>query len=432
MRNDFRRAGMALVAVVASAAAIAGCGGAGSVLSREHVTGGGTGGAAMGRPDGGGSGGRGDSASSGGMAGTAAPVDAGAGGTAPGTDGGKTPPAPTEGPLHVVFVYTPLGTVLDSWRPQMSAGGALALSPILAPLEAFKSRLLVVDGITNQLAAGQPASTHESAPSLLLTGRAGKTPGTAGGPSLDQHLGSVAFSSTPFRSLPLGVQTGASAWLGIGYGEDGQPVPAENQPANVNQRLFGNALGASIPPVPAGDPLANDNFPLAGRAQIDQLVAALAYDLVGTASLSWGDVDGRTTFSWLGPQLGDLRYLADHSGTAGAARDQFVAAQTWFAQQLAALLGALRDTTLGAGNRLDDTIVVWLSETGEASTQTGRNIPVVIVAPPGRGLRTGALIAPVMRSQGDLMSTIARVVGGAAALPSIPGASPISDLLTGP
>src|SRR6185436_5628303 len=94
----------------------------------------------------------------------------------------------------------------------------------------------------------------------------------------------------------------------------------------------------ALPSVPAGDALANDNFPLAGRAQMDQLVAALAYEVVGTAALSWGDVDGKTTFSWLGAQLGDYRYLADHSGAAGAARDQFVAAQTWFAQQLATLL----------------------------------------------------------------------------------------------
>src|SRR6185295_643260 len=161
------------------------------------------------------------------------------------------------------------------------------------------------------------------------------------------------------------------------------------------------------------------------------LVGAFAYDLVGAATLSWGDVEGRTTFSWLGAQAGDLRYLADHSGTAGAARDQLVGAQTWFAQQLATLLTSLRDTTLGLGNVLDDTLVVWLSETGEASTQSGRNIPVVIVAPPGRGLRTGTLVAAATRSQGDLMATISSVVSNAAAS-DIPFASPIVELLAGP
>jgi hypothetical protein len=411
---------------------LGGCGGAGRVLSRTPFESGGATGRAVdaGQP------GEPPPATDAIAGEDSAQATGGSGGATPAVDGktdGKTMTAAGTRPLRVVFFYTPLGTVLESWRPRVSDAGELELSPILAPLEPFKARLLVVDGLSNQIAPGQPTSTHQSGPALLLTGRAGGTVGTAGGPSLDQHVAAVFFRSQAFGSLQLGIQTGISPALAISYTTDGHALAAESRPLNVNQRLFGGALGGAVtvPPVPSGDPLANDNFPTMGGAQIQQLVAALAYDLVGTATLSWGDVEGRTNFTWLGAQAGDYRYLAEHSGTPGPARTQFVQAQTWFAQQLATLLAALRDTPLGLGNMLDDTIVVWLSETGEASTQSGRDIPVVIVAPPGRGFRTGALVTPGTRSQGDLMATIGQVLGGAAA-PDLPGASPITTLLAAP
>ncbi|MCU0657502.1 MAG: DUF1552 domain-containing protein [Polyangiaceae bacterium] len=50
-------------------------------------------------------------------------------------------------PKRIVFFFNANGTIHESWLPRM-VDGALELSPILAPLERHRSRLLVVDGLS--------------------------------------------------------------------------------------------------------------------------------------------------------------------------------------------------------------------------------------------------------------------------------------------
>src|SRR5688572_25457885 len=61
---------------------------------------------------------------------------------------------------RMVTVYTPGGSVIDNgngenrWRPTGSET-SFSLSPILAPLEAIKHKLLVVDGLSMASAQGE-------------------------------------------------------------------------------------------------------------------------------------------------------------------------------------------------------------------------------------------------------------------------------------
>lgn len=63
-----------------------------------------------------------------------------------GTALGATAAAPRP---RVGFIYFPHGAVMKSWDPQQ-AGTAFGFSPILKPLEPFRSHVTVVSGLRNK------------------------------------------------------------------------------------------------------------------------------------------------------------------------------------------------------------------------------------------------------------------------------------------
>ena len=126
-------------------------------------------------------------------------------------------------PRRLLLVFTPHGTIYDQWKP----GGAdtnFTLSPILQPLAAHKSKLVVIDGlqINGTYHPNCNLAPHPIGMSTLWTGSrvndietvvpGGNVPvGVwSTGPSIDQVIASQLNAGTPFRSLELGVQTSIS------------------------------------------------------------------------------------------------------------------------------------------------------------------------------------------------------------------------------
>jgi hypothetical protein len=303
-------------------------------------------------------------------------------------------------PARVVFFYTPLGTVLDSWRPTSPAKGEFSLTGILQPLAPFKDRLLIVDGIDSLVRPGVPSSTDQNGAALLLTAKAGTSPASAGGASLGTVLAQEWGTVTSFPSVMVGVQTGTA----IDFSGPDAPLPPSNNPGQMAARLFGGRPAVAAPFSDTND------FVAAGRQQMDLVRLAIQYDLTRVLTLSWSDVAGAPVFSWVPGVTKNYRALAAGSGAPGPDRDQFIAAQTWFAQQFAYLVGSLASTAEGSGSLLDHTLVVWVSETGEASQLTGKNIPVVIAGNLYGRFRNGAYVQ-TGGSQANLLSTIATVAG---------------------
>jgi hypothetical protein len=363
----------------------------------------GTGGAA-----GAGTGGAGAIGGSGGGAG-------GTGGAAPGPDAGvdardASPEAmdPKLFPARIMFFYTPLGTVLDSWRPTSTAAGDFTLTGILKPLEAIKDRILVVDGIDNLSRPGVP-TTDANGVAMLLTG--GVMGGSSLNPVLARNLGSVAF-----MSLHIGVQSTVSIDFSPG------PDSISNSPGTMGQALFFERPDLSAQ-------FSNsDDFVTVGRQQMDLARLAFQYDRTRALTLSWGDINGYTRFSWITGVDKDYRPLAGASA-AGADRDHFIAVQTWYAEQFAYLVKSLANTPEGPGSSLlDHTLVVWISETGEASTRTGKNIPVVIAGNLLGRFRNGAYVK-VTGSQANLLATIAQIAANVPFGDAAIGNTPITALL---
>lgn len=126
-------------------------------------------------------------------------------------------------PKRLLLFFTPHGTIYDQWKP----GGAdtnFTLSPILQPLAAHKSKLVVIDGMrmNGEYHPNCSLAPHPIGMATLWTGcrvndietvvPGGNVPvGVwSTGPSIDQVIANRLNAGTPFRSLELGVQTSIS------------------------------------------------------------------------------------------------------------------------------------------------------------------------------------------------------------------------------
>lgn len=160
--------------------------------------------------------------------------------------------AHTQPPKRLVVFFTPNGTLHDAWAGP-GEGGGLALGPILAPLERFREKLLVLGGL--DMRQGGPGDGHQQGMGWLLTGRP-LLPGTstgnceacapaswASGASLDQVIAQAIGSQTWLRSLELGNASGqvASARTRLCYRGPADPVAPDDDPHRAFERVFGHA-----------------------------------------------------------------------------------------------------------------------------------------------------------------------------------------------
>ncbi|WP_428268474.1 DUF1552 domain-containing protein [Haliangium sp.] len=159
-------------------------------------------------------------------------------------------------PKRFVVWYTPNGTVPKNFWPTRNTEGSetdFTLSPILEPLADHKDDLLILEGL-DLLAALDPdghGDAHQSGTGTCLTGvpllpgdfagDGGESAGWAGALSIDQHIANTIGLETMFRSLEFGVLVqGSSVRSRISYRGPSQPLPPENSPYKMYQRLFGD------------------------------------------------------------------------------------------------------------------------------------------------------------------------------------------------
>jgi hypothetical protein len=148
--------------------------------------------------------------------------------------------------LRFIVMFSANGTVRDQWLPSGTETD-FTLSPILSPLAAHQSDLVVISGVDQRGAGGDG---HQNGISGMLTGAGllhgtfagvGASPaGWAEGPSVDQRIAEVMGRGMPFRSLELGVQVGAADnWGRMCYRSRNQPLAPREDPARVFDDVFG-------------------------------------------------------------------------------------------------------------------------------------------------------------------------------------------------
>ncbi|MDR2212711.1 MAG: DUF1552 domain-containing protein [Pseudomonadales bacterium] len=141
---------------------------------------------------------------------------------------------------RLACIYISHGAVMNRWMPQ-SDGRDFDFTPTLRSLEPFRERLNIVSDMTLPFAYGTDASAganHARSSATWLTCAA---PGTGPSPtSLDQVAAQFIGQDTPLPSLELSLDDSSS----ISYRTPSTPLPMEQNPQIVFERLFGDGSTA--------------------------------------------------------------------------------------------------------------------------------------------------------------------------------------------
>jgi hypothetical protein len=159
------------------------------------------------------------------------------------------------------FVYLPNGvaknfTGVDNWTPR-GEGRDFEFSPILTPLAPYRERLTVITGLAQMQAEANEQDAngdHTKATASWLTGvRCKRTEGAdvSNGISCDQIAADVIGKDTVLPSLELSIDLSVLAgqcenayscvYLNtLSWRSPTSPLPAENNPRLVFERLFGS------------------------------------------------------------------------------------------------------------------------------------------------------------------------------------------------
>src|SRR5712692_4480206 len=166
--------------------------------------------------------------------------------------------AATTRPIRMAFMQVPNGifNLKNEWTPKI-VGADWEMTRTLEPLAAFKDRMVVISGLDHQQAAGlsgEVGGDHPRACTAWLTGAHAKMTSGAdirAGISVDQIAAKEFGKYTQLASLEIGLETpevvgacesayGCAYYNTISWRTETTPLPMENRPRAVFERLFGD------------------------------------------------------------------------------------------------------------------------------------------------------------------------------------------------
>src|SRR5256885_6589778 len=294
--------------------------------------------------------------------------------------------------------------------------------------------------------------------------------GWASGISIDQELKNY-FQSKPetrtrFGSLEfgVGVTDRADPWTRMSYGGPNKPIAPISDPYQMYQKLYGQMkdkenlrsilddvredlkkvrklvsaedcrlldeheslvrqmekeisdasrqkLRVSPPSLEEGVADQNDNVPRLSRMQIDLLINSFVNDMARVATLQYTKSVGQARMKWLDVSNGhhELSHEPDKNEEA---QDKLIRINKWFAGELNYLVQKLAHTPEpgGAGNLLDNTLVVWTNELGKGNSHTLDNIPFLLIGG-GFGFQMGRTVKLEKTPHNRLHLALAHAVG---------------------
>src|SRR6266699_5476703 len=155
---------------------------------------------------------------------------------------------------RLVIMFSPNGVVTDMFWPEVE-GKLGSLKESLRPLEPFKDRTLILQGVCDKVRGD--GDSHMRGIGCLLTGTelfpgniqgGSDTPaGWASGISIDQeiknHLQQDPATRTRFGSLEFGVMVPerADTWTRMSYAGPNKPIAPIDEPYQMFNKLYGRA-----------------------------------------------------------------------------------------------------------------------------------------------------------------------------------------------
>jgi hypothetical protein len=190
----------------------------------------------------------------------------------------------------------------------------------------------------------------------------------------------------------------------------------------VEQRLIGatgtgtvtgtGTAGCAGPEMQSVDLGADDQYELTGRLQMDLAAAALACDLTRILTLQLSYSESEHLFRFLGIS-GSHHVISHDFSPSGTNFEAYNTIQVWYAEQLAYFLGKLASYQEGGATLLDNSLVLWATEIGEATSHDLRLMPYVLAGSAGGRIRAGRLVdyGNNPRDNNQMLVSIARAMG---------------------
>jgi hypothetical protein len=164
--------------------------------------------------------------------------------------------AETKRPMRLAFIEVPNGIMMDKWTPS-TVGKGFELTPILEPLSSFRDQMLVLSGLDqnqSEALANEVGGDHPRACTAWLTGAHARMTSGAdlkAGISVDQVAAREFGKYTQLASLEVGLESAevvgacesaysCAYYNTISWRNDTTPMPMENRPRAIFERLFGD------------------------------------------------------------------------------------------------------------------------------------------------------------------------------------------------
>jgi Protein of unknown function (DUF1552) len=154
-------------------------------------------------------------------------------------------------------IYVPHGATMDKWTPA-TEGTGFALPETLEPLDKLRGRLNIVTNLAHPMAGGKGSDAgadHARSAAVFLSGAHPEKGTVHSGRTIDQVLADHIGQETPLPSVEVALEEVALN-CGAGYGcayyntiswrTPTLPLPMENSPQVVFERLFGDGSNAAL------------------------------------------------------------------------------------------------------------------------------------------------------------------------------------------
>jgi hypothetical protein len=360
--------------------------------------------------------------------------------------------APTSKPaLRLSFVYAPNGMIMPHWTPS-AEGTGFDFPSILEPLTPLRDNIQVLSGLQHSTARPLPEdkdtddAPHERAGCTYLTGIHPKREGPLG-VSVDQLAADELGKQTQLASLELGLQDNdvvgqcEKGWncavlRTLSWRTPTTPLPMENRPRAVFERLFGdsdstdpaqrraqieqdrslldsvadaasrmiNTLGPSdrgkvseyldairdierrirlaetqssqqLPVLvrPAGVP---DSFETYAKLMFDLNVLAYQSDLTRVSTFMMGREQSDRSFPEIG--IPDAHHALTHHQNDPVKIGKVIQINTFHSKLFAYFLDKMRSTPDGDGSLLDHTMIVYGSCISDGNRHLYEDLPVLL------------------------------------------------------
>ena len=365
-------------------------------------------------------------------------------------------------PIRLSFIEVPNGIMMDRWTPKTE--GALTITPILEPLAPFRDRMLVLTGLDQHQAeafANEVGGDHPRACTAWLTGAHAKMTSGAdlrAGISVDQVAAREFSKYTQLASLEIGLESAevvgncesaysCAYYNTISWRNETTPLPMENRPRAIFERLFGES-GSTDPKRRMArtkenrsilDAVAEDAARLKGRlgradrGKIDQYLEAVrdverriqlaeaqgapklpqlggpigipgAFSeyfklMVDLQVLAWQTDMTRVCTFQIGHEMsgraypetgfGDAHHSVTHHQGDPEKISKVVQINTFHTRMLAYYLDKLRSTPDGDGSLLDHAMILYGSALSDGNLHLYTDLPLLLVGGGVGGIKGG-------------------------------------------